>query len=286
MTRVFLFPGQGSQHVGMGQELFGEFPELMAEADAELGYSVAELCLENTGQRLGRTQYTQPAIYVVSALAYYKALREGGGGPDFVAGHSVGEYAALLAAEVFDFRTGLRLVRKRGELMSQVVGGGMAAVVGLTPLQVERVLREPALEGLDVANVNSPRQTVIAGPSRDIREAEQAFRDAGAERYFILNVSGAFHSRYMRGVKDEFRAFLDDFYFSRPRLPVLSNVTARPYEDLEIKANMAMQIVSPVRWLEAMTFLLGQPSPEFREVGPGSVLTKLVRSFEKEGVGA
>src|SRR5262249_33257796 len=141
MTRISIFPGQGSQAKGMGAELFRKFPDLVSQADAELGYSIERLCLEDPDKQLNNTAFTQPALYVVDCLAHLNQLNESGVAPHFVAGHSLGEYSALFAAGAFDFSAGLRLVRKRGELMSKAFGGGMAAVVGLTCEQIEDVLR-------------------------------------------------------------------------------------------------------------------------------------------------
>ncbi len=163
---AIVFPGQGSQKRGMGQGLFDEVPEYTAverEVDSIVGYSMRKLCLEDAENRLKETQFTQPSLYVVNALHYYKAVREGAR-PAFVAGHSLGEYNALLAAGVFDFLTGLRLVQKRGELMSQARNGGMGAVIGLDASAIGKVLQENGLGSLDVANFNSPSQTVVSRP--------------------------------------------------------------------------------------------------------------------------
>ncbi|WP_437600753.1 ACP S-malonyltransferase [Sorangium sp. So ce590] len=283
MTTIYVFPGQGSQRVGMAADLFLEFPELVREADTELGYSIVELCTKNPDRRLGKTQYTQPAIYVANALHYFKLLRQTRERPHYVAGHSIGEYSALLAANVFDFRTGLRLVKERGELMSQVVGGSMAAIIGLTLPKVEVVLRESGYKGIDVANINATDQIVIAGPRSEIECVERVFLDAGATRFLILNVSGAFHSRYMKRVKDGFHAFLDGFRFSCPQIPVVANTTAVPYpeHDVEIKSSLAMQVVSSVRWKETVEYFLALPKPEFREVGASLVLTKLIQQMQR-----
>src|SRR5437762_401122 len=172
---VFLFPGQGSQRKGMGNTLFDEFKEAIASADEILGYSIKELCLHDPHQQLGKTQFTQPALYVVNALSYLKKMKETGQAPDYVAGHSLGEYSALFAAGAFDFETGLRLVKKRGELMSQAIGGGMAAVIGFTLEQVDQVLKECGLTGIDIANYNTPTQIVIAGLKADIVSAKPFF---------------------------------------------------------------------------------------------------------------
>ena len=167
----FMLPGQGSQKKGMGEAFFDAFPDIVAIADSVLNYSIKDLCLHDAEGVLGQTQYTQPALYTVNALAYLSAVKERGGKPAFVLGHSVGEYSALFAAGMFDFETGLRLVQKRGALMAQARGGGMAAVIGMDAAGVRRVLRDGGLDTIDLANLNSPVQTVVAGPRADIDRA-------------------------------------------------------------------------------------------------------------------
>ncbi|HYQ18418.1 MAG TPA: acyltransferase domain-containing protein, partial [Polyangiaceae bacterium] len=186
MTKVVLFPGQGSQRKGMGRELFSQFPLLVRRIDAELGYSIEALCLEDEGGRLSQTQYTQAALYVVNALAYFHSLRSGER-PDVVAGHSLGEYNALLAAEVFDFMTGLRMVRKRGELMAEARGGGMAAVIGVAAEKVEATLRASDAASVNIANYNSPQQVVIAGPAEAVARLQAPLMQVGA-RFVPLRV--------------------------------------------------------------------------------------------------
>ncbi len=180
---VFVFPGQGSQKKGMGQDLFDSVPEFAAaerQIDEILGYSVRELCLQDPDGRLSDTRYTQPCLFVVNALHGFKALAERGR-PAFLAGHSLGEYNALLAAGAFDLVTGVRLVQKRAELMGQAKNGAMAAVIGLDPGKIARVLEENGLDGVDVANYNSPVQTVISGPAPDIQRAKPLFEQAGVD---------------------------------------------------------------------------------------------------------
>lgn len=275
MTKISLFPGQGSQQKGMGAELFARFPDQVALADRELGYSIAELCRDDPQGRLNETQFTQPAIYVVSCLAHLKDNEEGRA-PDYVAGHSVGEYGALFAAGVFDFGTGLKLVKKRGELMSRAKGGGMAAVIGLDRERVAAVIRDGGFGDLYIANLNTPQQIVISGGRASVDAAQGTFTAAGAQHYVVLKVSGAFHSPFMAQAMEVFSIFLDQFQFSAPKLAVLSNVTARPYDNDEMRENLALQITHPVRWSESMQWLLQQPEPEFREIGPDRVLTGLL----------
>lgn len=280
MSRIYLFPGQGSQKKGMGADVFPLFPAETAAADAILGYPVEPQCVEDPGGKLSQTQYTQPLLFTVCALTYLRKVQATGQKPDMVAGHSVGEFAALFAAGVFDFATGLRLVQKRGELMSGAMGGGMAAVVGLSAEQIRDVLAAAGYTTIDVANLNSPKQSVISGLKDDVLAVRPAFEAAGARMFVPLDVSGAFHSRYMQPAQAEFEAFVRDFAFEPPAIPVIANVTARPYEATAIVENITRQITSPVRWVDSMQYALQQPEPEFEEVGPGSVLTSLLRQIK------
>jgi len=280
MTQIYYFPGQGAQKVGMGEGLFEAFPEETARADAILGYSIAELCLQDPGAHLAETDYTQPALYVVSALTYLQRRQEGAPAPDLCAGHSLGEYNALFAAEVFDFATGLELVKERGQLMAAASGGGggMAAVVGMAEDKLRATLDEAGFDDLDLANYNSPDQIAISGPRARIEEAKEAVTAGGALKYAVLNVGAAFHSRYMQEAADEFRAFLDGFTFQAPRMPVIANATALPYPDAaSVPDLLAKQIAAPVRWVATLDYFLGLEDPQFEEMGPGRVLAGLLK---------
>lgn len=285
---AFVFPGQGSQKRGMGQGLFDETPqyaEVEKDVDAILGYSLRELCLLDADNRLKETQFTQPCLYVVNALHYYKAVNQGER-PDYLAGHSLGEYNALLAAGVFDFMTGLRLVQKRGELMSQARNGGMAAVIGLGSGMVARVIEENGLASIDVANFNSQSQTVLSGPIEDIKRAGPLFDKAGARVYMPLQVSAAFHSRYMAGAARAFDDFLAPFSFAAPKIPVIANATALPYPtdntSESIKSLLMRQITRSVRWTQSVSFLISQGVTQFSEIGPGNVLTRMAQEIQQQ----
>lgn len=278
---VYVFPGQGSQKVGMGEGLFEQFPELTAKADAILGYSIAELCLKDPNNQLGQTQFTQPALYVVDALTYQKKLKETGDQkPKFVAGHSLGEYAALYAAESFDFETGLKIVQKRSALMGQVSGGGMAAIIGKSAAEVADILKKSNLDTIDIANFNSLKQVVISGKKDDVANSRSAFEAAGS-MFFPLNVSGAFHSRYMTPAKNEFKAFVDQFTLNAPKISVIANVTAKPYGSDDTKSNLIEQIDHSVKWCDTIQYLIGQGEQDFVEVGPGNVLTGLIAKIKR-----
>jgi len=278
---TFIFPGQGSQQKGMGGTLFDEFKELAVKADEILGYSIKKLCLEDASQQLSQTRFTQPALYTVNALSYLRKIKETGKKPDYVAGHSLGEYSALFAAGVFDFETGLKIVQKRGLLMSQAAGGGMAAVIGLNEGKIEAIIKENSLTSIGIANYNSPSQIVISGPKTDIGGAGTCFEKAGAH-YIPLNVSGAFHSRYMQSSKATFEEFLKSFTFEELAIPVISNIHARPYKQSEIGRNLADQITHSVKWTESIRYLMGLGEMTFEEIGPGKVLTRLIQAIQRD----
>ncbi|MBS0636170.1 MAG: ACP S-malonyltransferase [Verrucomicrobia bacterium] len=278
---AYLFPGQGSQNLGMGGTLFDEFPELTTKADAILGYSVKELCLNDPQKQLVQTQFTQPALYVVEALTYKKKQMDATQQkPIYVAGHSLGEYAALFAAESFDFETGLRLVQKRGALMGQISGGGMAAIIGKSAQDVRDLLQKNHFDSIDIANFNTPKQVVIAGKKEDVLNTKNAFEQAGA-MFFPLNVSGAFHSRYMTPAKEEFSSFLNEIELNEPKIPCISNYTGKPYETGQIKINLAEQLNHSVLWNDSMQYLIAQRVQNFVEVGPGTVLTGLMTKIKQ-----
>jgi len=275
MTRVYVFPGQGSQRVGMGADLFDRFPTEVAAANETLGYCIKELCSDDSG-RLDNTEYTQPALYVVNALKYLE--KEASGlRPDCAAGHSLGEYNALFAAGAYDFVTGLRLVQKRGQLMARVEGGGMAAVIGLEEDELRTELERAGFDGVDVANLNSPTQFVISGPIEDVARAADHITAACDAEVRILRVSGAFHSRYMAPAQAEFQSFVKEVQFEPLRVPVLANASARFYEDDAIGETLVAQIASPVRWTEISSQLLALDGAQIEEVGTGKTLTALFR---------
>ncbi|MDA9224210.1 ACP S-malonyltransferase [Tateyamaria sp.] len=277
--KVFMFPGQGSQVRGMGADLFDQHRELAAQADEILGYSIKELCLQDPQKVLTQTDFTQPALFTIEAMSYLSEMENTVSVPDYLIGHSLGEFAALFAAGVFDFATGLTLVKKRGSLMASAPrGGGMAAVIGLNKEEVSNILRQPSLASLDFANDNAPDQCVIAGKAEDIQSAKALFEREGA-RYVPLNVSAAFHSRYMAPIQDEFRAYVRDFDFGTLTVPVISNVTALPHDAATIKDQLVQQISSPVQWTNSINFLLNQAAQDFIEIGPGHVLTGLLEKI-------
>lgn len=275
--RAVIFPGQGAQRRGMGRDLFDAYPQAEREASEVLGYSIRQLCLDDPDKRLADTRYTQPALYVVGTLAYRRWREDGAAEPDRFAGHSLGEYCALHAAGAFDFTTGLRLVQRRGELMSQARGGGMVAVLGLDPARLRDLLDEGGFGALAVANDNAPAQQVVSGEVDTIAELVPHL-ESRSIRCARLAVSGAFHSPLMLEAKEEFACYLGEFPLGDPRVPVIANATASPYRAGETARVLAEQIVRPVRWTESVHHLLDAGVTEFVELG-GRVVGKLVEQI-------
>ncbi|WP_448622334.1 ACP S-malonyltransferase [Dickeya fangzhongdai] len=273
-SSIWVFPGQGSQQKGMGDGLFERFPELVREADDVLGFSIRELCLNDPQGVLGETEFTQPALFVVSALGVLANRQDGVDAPDCYAGHSLGEFAALFAAGAFDFATGVALVKERGRLMSTAPRGAMAAVLGIELNQVTALLAASPFSGIDIANINCAQQIVISGLYDDIIACETLFAAAGA-RYIKLNVSAAFHSRYMRDIEARFAQFAQRFTFNPLNARVISNYTAHDYPTSDYLELLARQISHPVRWYESMSRLLASGEVKQHEIGPGQVLTSL-----------
>ncbi|WP_081765224.1 ACP S-malonyltransferase [Robbsia andropogonis] len=280
---AYIFPGQGSQAKGMGKELFAKYPDLVASTNRILGYSITELCLDDPRGQLNQTLYTQPALYVVNALSYLAARASGDPAPAFVAGHSLGEYAALFAAGMVDFKLGLRLVLKRATLMSQATSGGMAAVLGMDARSVRDLLDANGLVEVDIANLNTPSQNVISGLHDSVAAAKTILeRATGCNGVVPLPVSGAFHSRLMRDAQVEFERFLAPLDLAPPQIPVISNVTARPYDLVVAKRLLADQITHSVNWVESVRYMWGQGVEDFRELGHGRVLSNLVKKIKAE----
>ncbi|PWS41181.1 [acyl-carrier-protein] S-malonyltransferase [Streptomyces sp. ZEA17I] len=282
--RCHVFPGQGTQKKGMGRSLFGRFPDLCRRADLVLGYPVEELCLENPERRLSDTAYAQPAIYVVNAL-HWSAAREDLPPADFLAGHSLGEYSALFAAGAFDFETGLTLVRRRAELMSQVSGGAMAAVVGLSEQTVHDILKRQGATGVVIANYNAPEQFVLSGSREELARIKPAFEKEEGFRGFVpVRVSGPFHAPAMAPAADRFRSLLASVEVGDLRTPVISNVTGRPFgpDAREIRDLLAEQIAKPVRWTDSIRYLRDAGVSVFTELGESKVLTSLIDRITAE----
>lgn len=284
-----LFPGQGSQFVGMGRDLAASSDaarRTFEEADEVLGFALSQLCWEGPEEELTATSNAQPAI-LVHSVAAYRAAVDSIGDVALAAGHSLGEFSAWVTAGAVSFADGVRTVRRRGELMyegGQARPGTMAALLGLDDAEAERVCREASgADGECVpANYNSPGQIVISGDVAAVERAMVLAKDAGAKRALRLNVSGAFHSPLMRVAEDGLRAQLDSVEIGAPAFPVVSNVTAEPVTNAaDARRLLVEQLTSPVRWTESVRTMVAQGVTSFVEVGPGSVLSGLVRRIEK-----
>jgi malonyl CoA-acyl carrier protein transacylase len=279
---AFVFPGQGTQKVGMGADLFEEFQELTAEADSILGYSIRTMCLEGPLRLLNQTAYTQPIIYIINALHYLRFTQSQGATPHYFAGFSLGEYNALQAGGAFDFITGLQLVKARAEFMSQIQGGAMAAVVGPSESDLRALLEQYHAKNITISNYNSPDQHVISGSNQEISRLNQAFNgERTVEAFVPLRTSGAFHSPFMKDAADRFEQFLEKFEFFPLSTPVIANATAEPYGDKDVKALLVKQIAHPVRWSDSIRYLLRLGVTDFTEIGEGKILTGMIDRIQR-----
>jgi [acyl-carrier-protein] S-malonyltransferase len=292
MALALLFPGQGSQSVGMGKALYEASPAARAvfdAADAALGFPLSKLCFEGPEEELKLTANTQPAIltHSIAALEDLRArFPERLDGATLAAGHSLGEYSANVAAGALAFADAVRLVRQRGRFMQEAVPAGvgaMAAIVGLAPAEVEAACREAAQgEAVSPANYNSPEQTVIAGHAGAVERASQACLARGAKRAIPLPVSAPFHCALMSPARERMRPLLEAAAFSDARIPVVTNVDAAPAAaGPELRDALVRQVDSPVRWVESVQRLAREGVDRGLEIGPGNVLAGLVRRIEK-----
>jgi [acyl-carrier-protein] S-malonyltransferase len=285
---AFIFPGQASQYCGMGRDLAANFPESKAvfdEADSALGFSIKQICFEGSEEALKLTENTQPGILTVSTAAY-RALAKQGIVPDFVAGHSLGEYSALVAAGGLEFSAAVKLVRGRGKYMQEAVPpgqGAMAAILGLSPTEVADICKKAAEnEVVSPANMNSPEQTVISGSAAAVKRAVEIATQSGAKRAVILPVSAPFHCALMMPAQQRLERDLRATKFNALKIPLITNVDAQAITTgEEARDALIRQVTAPVRWLDSVREMIEAGVTVFVEVGPGKVLTGLLRQIDR-----
>jgi [acyl-carrier-protein] S-malonyltransferase len=286
---AYVFPGQGSQSTGMGLDLYNSYPsakEVFDGADASLGFSLSSLCFEGPEEELKKTHNVQPAILVVS-IACLKALEEATianfPSPTFVAGHSLGEYTALVATGALGLTDAVLLVRERGRLMYEAGlknPGSMLAIIGLDEETVKDISSH---SGAEISNINCPGQIVVSGTAQALAEADKLARTKGARALIPLKVSGAFHSALIEPVLAEFSRIVSNVRFQPPAIPVISNVTARPLPDVDsIKEELVKQLRNCIQWQRSVEYMVHSGVTTFYEIGPGRVLTGLIRRINSE----
>ncbi|GAA3406741.1 ACP S-malonyltransferase [Paenibacillus hodogayensis] len=291
MTRIaFVFPGQGAQAVGMGQDFYEASASAKArfdQADEALGFKLSDLIFHGPEQDLKKTANTQPALLATS-IAILEAVKELGVEPDFVAGHSLGEYCALVAADVMSFEDAVRTVRSRGEFMEQAVPngeGGMAAVLGADREQLAGLCRSVTEEAgvVEMANINCPGQIVVSGSAEGVQKLAERGKEAGAKRVIPLEVSGPFHSSLMQPAADRLAGVLADVPMRDASIPVVANVTADSVLQAEqIRRLLVDQVVSPVLWEDSVAWMIAQGVETFVEIGSGTVLAGLIKKIDKQ----
>jgi [acyl-carrier-protein] S-malonyltransferase len=286
---AFIFPGQGSQAVGMGQDVYNSIPasnQVFQAADDALGFALSELIFQGPEDELKKTFHTQPALLTTS-IALYEAFKVKGLRPDYVAGHSLGEYSALVAAGALSFTDAVKVVRLRGQYMERAVPGGqgaMAAVLGAEREALAALCARLSKEvgSVEMANINSPGQIVISGTKEGVQAVVEQGREIGAKRVIPLEVSGPFHSSLMKPAAEQLAEALKQLSFKAPGVPVVANVTAQPVDEpSRIQELLVKQVYSPVLWEDSVLWLIAQGVDTFIEIGSGSVLTGLVKKIDK-----
>lgn len=286
---AFVFPGQGAQKVGMAKDVYDALPQaaqLFKTADEVLGFSISELAFEGPEEQLKQTANTQPALLTAS-IALFEALKSKNITPDYVAGHSLGEYSALVAANTLDFEQAVAIVRARGQYMEQAVPAGqgaMAAVLGAEREPLAALCAEISATGqaVELANVNCPGQIVVSGSVEGVNAVSARVKEIGGKRAIMLEVSGPFHSSLMKSAADQLSERLEAVSFRDATVPVVANVTAKTVtQGSDIQALLVEQVYSPVLWEDSVRFLIHEGVDTFIEIGPGNVLTGLIKKIDK-----
>jgi [acyl-carrier-protein] S-malonyltransferase len=286
MKKACIFPGQGAQFVGMGKDLYDQYPQakaMLEQANEILGFRITDLMFDGTDEDLKQTRVTQPAVFLHSVIAATCAENES---PAMVAGHSLGEFSALVAAKALSFEDGLRLVYARAQAMQhacELQQSTMAAILGLSDDVVEKICKEVSADADVVvpANYNSPGQLVISGTIKGVEIACEKLKEAGAKRALPLKVGGAFHSPLMQPAAEQLQKAIEQTEFKTPICPIYQNVDAKPHTNPdEIKQNLILQLTAPVRWTQMVQNMLADGADEFVEFGPGNVLTGLVAKIK------
>jgi len=286
---AFVFPGQGAQYVGMGQEIFQNYPQAKAvflEADKRLGYGLSDLCFNGPEEKLKLTIHTQPALLTTS-IACLELIKETGVKPDYVAGHSLGEYSALVAAEALDFSDAVWLVEQRGKLMQEAVPPGegtMAAILGLDIDKVQDLCRSAGDVGVvEPANFNCPGQIVIAGHTPAVEKAVSLAKDFGAKRAMLLAVSGPFHSSLLKTTGLKLKEALETVTIKDPKIPVIANISAQIVTTAEeVRESLIRQVSSSVKWEQSVRRMIEKGVTTFVEIGAGKVLTGLIKKIDRD----
>ena len=276
--KALLFPGQGSQRIGMGKDIFEAFPEMTREACEILNCKIDDICLYDHDQLLNKAEYTQPALFLVEALAYKQYEKEYGK-PDMCAGHSLGEYSALFASGALSFADGLLLTQKRGQIMGKVKNGQMAAIVGISEDSIREILLKSGFaQKVTIANYNTPIQTVVSGMVDDLVKVAEIFEKVDSARYVMLNVSGPFHSQYMQEASDEFLKDLSKVKFGHLSFPVIANISGKPYED-NVFTMLKTHMTSPVMWKQTLRYIINQGAEliPMEPIGPIPGMIKAMR---------
>jgi len=285
---AFVFPGQGSQKIGMGRSLCENSASartLFNRANEVLGYDLAELCWEGPEEKLTDTRHAQPALLTVGTIAYH-AARERGLEAQMTAGHSLGEYSALVAAGALEFEDALRLVQRRAELMAAAPTGAMAAIVGLPDEAVEEVVAAQQNGIVVAANYNAPGQVVVSGESAAIEDVMREAKARGAKMTVKLAVSGAFHSPLLKAAGEQLATLIEAAPFRDAQIPVYQNTTARPATNAaDLKQSLMPQMTSPVRWTHSVQAMVADGATQFYELGPGAVLCGLIKRIDKSVAG-